>query len=478
MPTTAPTAPASVQESLRIASDQWTASALTAQTLWTRFLGRTAIDAMRDARLAWLIAHARQRSPLYGELWRGLPAQPVLADLPRVTKLTLMAAFDEWCTDRSIRLRDVERFLHDGEIGGRFADRYLVWTSSGTTGVPGIFLQNDAALAAYDAQVGVQLAQQPQLHRQPAPASGQRPPHACHAALVTVDSGHFASIASWRRIARAKPWLRLESISVDLPLAQIVAALDACSPDVVAAYPTVLSLLADEQAAGRLHLQPTGLWSGGEVLTPSTRRRIERAFACPLHNEYGASECLTIGYGCREGWLHVNADWVILEPVERDGSPTPPGVLSHTVLLTNLANGLQPIIRYDLGDRMRLREDPCACGSPLPAMEIEGRSDDIVTLRAADGALRRLVPLALTTVVEEAADIHHFQIVQTAPDRLGLRIADVDRRRAGARACRALRAYLRLQGLSDVRIGLERETPAAAAGSGKLRQVIALPGFD
>ena len=32
-------------------------------------------------------------------------------------------------------------------------------------------------------------------------------------------------------------------------------------------------------------------------------------------NEYGASEALSIAYGCDEGWLHLNADWVVLETV-------------------------------------------------------------------------------------------------------------------------------------------------------------------
>ena len=54
-----------------------------------------------------------------------------------------------------------------------------------------------------------------------------------------------------------------------------------------------------------------------------------------------------MAYDCGQGWLHVNSDWVILEPVEADYSPTPPGQASHTVLLTNLANRIQPIIRYD-----------------------------------------------------------------------------------------------------------------------------------
>ena len=98
-------------------------------------------------------------SPYYRRAWRDLPPGPLrLADLPVVTKGELMAAFDDWSTDRAIAWRDVEAFIAArAHIGERFRDRYLVWTSSGTTGTPGVFLQDAAALAVYDALVSVQL---------------------------------------------------------------------------------------------------------------------------------------------------------------------------------------------------------------------------------------------------------------------------------------------------------------------------------
>ena len=89
---------------------------------------------------------------------------------------------------------------------------------------------------------------------------------------------------------------------------------------------------------------------------------------------------MSIAYACTEGWLHVNADWVLLEPVDAEHRPMPPGEPSHTVLLTNLANRVQPIIRYDLGDSVIAKPEPCACGSPLPAIRVEGRHDDVVSL--------------------------------------------------------------------------------------------------
>jgi phenylacetate-coenzyme A ligase PaaK-like adenylate-forming protein len=173
--------------------------------------------------------------------------------------------------------------------------------------------------------------------------------------------------------------------------------------------------------------------------------------------------------------LHVNSDWLILEPVERDYSPTPPGAMSHTVLLTNLANRAQPVIRYDLGDSVSMKLRPCRCGSPLPTVEVEGRRDDVVALRAADGSVVTLMPLALSTIVEEAAAVHHFQIVQQGPDCLKLRFAPCEgsrRHRAWRAAESALSRYLATHSLDNVRVVLDRSPPIPDARSGKLREVI------
>jgi phenylacetate-coenzyme A ligase PaaK-like adenylate-forming protein len=212
------------------------------------------------------------------------------------------------------------------------------------------------------------------------------------------------------------------------------------------------------------------VWSGGEALTPAARARVEDAFDCPVHNEYGASECLSIGYACRLGAVHVNADYVVLEPVERDGTPTPPGQLSHSVLLTNLANAVQPIIRYDLGDRVREHVSPCPCGNPLPAIDLEGRTDDVLALRSADGSIVKLPPLAISTVVEDSANIHRFQVVQDTADSLSLKVAQADRKRV-AEALDGLRAYLGAHGLANVDVRLDASEPQETR-DGKLRQVV------
>ena len=137
-------------------------------------------------------------------------------------------------------------------------------------------------------------------------------------------------------------------------------------PTVIATYPTTALMLAEETRAGRLRIAPAEIWTGGETLTPAMRRFVEESFGCRVGNSYGASEFLAIGAECRCGQMHLNEDWVILESVDEHLAPVPDGEPGHTTLLTNLANHVQPLIRYDLGDRVTLHREPCACGSALP----------------------------------------------------------------------------------------------------------------
>ena len=442
--------------------------------IWaTRSGGVAAIDAARRERFADLVRFARTHSPVYRDAYRTLPAGDLdAAELPIVTKPALMARFDDWVTDPEVNLAGIEAFLADRkQIGERYLDRYVVWKSSGSTGTPGIYVQDAEALATFDALMAVHLSPLRFAMEHPwemLSGSGR-------AALVAATGDHFASIASWRRVCQASPWIEARGFSIMDSLPRLVADLNAYRPVFLASYPTMLELLAGEQSAGRLKIHPLHLWSGGECLAPSAAAEIERAFGCHVVNEYGASECMSIAYGCSEGWLHVNADWVLLEPVDTAYRAVPAGEASHTVLLTNLANRAQPVIRYDLGDSVVMNPEPCPCGNLLPAILVEGRRDDVVSLHALDGSVVRLLPLALTTVVEEAAPGHRFQIVQTAADRLMVRLDTTvgpDRRAAWRATASALRQYLAGQSLAHVHVDLDRQGPVTDGRSGKLREVI------
>src|SRR5215831_10331394 len=438
----------------------WSLVTRASEVYWTRRAGIAAVNAARRRRFDALIAHARVHSPFYRASYRSLPGSGLSpADLPIVTKSALMANFDGWVTDRKVRLREVVRFLGDHDhVGELYRDRYMVWKSSGSTGTPGIYVQDADAVATYDALVTAQVDNR----EWDAQALWRMISEGGRAALIAATGDHFASIASWRRVCRAHPWRATRSFSVLEPLPRLVAALNEYQPAFVASYPTLLCLLAEEQDAKRLRINPVALWSGGERLPAAMRAAIEKAFACPIANEYGASEALSIAYGCREGWLHVNADWVLLEAVDRDYKPVRPGETSHTVLLTNLANRVQPLLRYDLGDSIIVKPEPCACGNLLPAIQVEGRCDDVVSLCTADGRIVHLPPMALTTIVEESCGAHRFQIVQDTRDCLQLRLEHgPERSEAWTAASAALRAYLMEATLPNVQVTLSADAPVA-----------------
>ena len=94
-------------------------------------------EALRERRLRALVAHARENSPFYKELYRDLPEDFRLSDLPPTDKRTLMARWDDWVCDRELTLAEAEKFMEDrGNIGAWLKGRYLVFTTSGSTGNP------------------------------------------------------------------------------------------------------------------------------------------------------------------------------------------------------------------------------------------------------------------------------------------------------------------------------------------------------
>src|SRR5215467_1145079 len=139
--------------------DWWNVFLGAAEIAWTREAGRVAISAAALRRTKALIEFAGSHSPFYRDKWRGIALDHCdLNELPVVTKPELMSRCDDWITDRSIRREDVERFVRDRtHIGEPLAGKYLVWKSSGSSGVPAVFLQDHTALAVCDALLAVQL---------------------------------------------------------------------------------------------------------------------------------------------------------------------------------------------------------------------------------------------------------------------------------------------------------------------------------
>lgn len=456
--------------------DPWRACVVAAEVSMATNAAAGSLAAMRSQRLAELLAAAAAHSPRYRRLLAGCdPATARLEELPVARKAELMGDFAGWVCDPALSLPALRRFLAEpANIAADCLGPYTAWESSGSTGEPAIFVQDARAMAVYDALEALRRPLLRPFERLLDPWSlGER------IAFVGATGGHFASTVSVERLRRLQPGLasRLRGISFLQPLDRLCDELDAFDPTVLATYPSAAIVLAQEREAGRLKAAPREIWTGGETLSAAGRVFLKEAFACPVANSYGASEFLSLAFECSLGVLHLNSDWAILEPVDAQGRAVPAGHAGTTTLLTNLANHLQPVIRYDLGDRVRLLDAPCGCGSHLPVIEVHGRDDDTLCLAAGVGMPAvRVVPLAVSTVLEEEAGLFDFQLVQQGPRELLLRTRGQGQKmqRTLRKARAALGAFLETQGAKGVRIECRAGESTQCGRSGKFRRVISL----
>ncbi len=436
--------------------------------------GRRRIARLRQERLRDLVTYARARSPYFADRYRDVPEKLTdIGELPPVTRTELMAHFDAWVTDPRVRRDGVEAFVADRtKIGYDYLDRYVVCTTSGSTGTPAILVHDHRALAVYNA-LGYVRAMPDTLLR-PDVARALMRGRGRLAAVFATD-GHFLGNTMMARRLRSVPWRAgmQRLFSALAPIGEIVAALNAFQPVVLGGYPSVLDVLATEQRAGRLHISPVLVNAAGETLTETARQRIGSAFGCRVGNHYGTSEAVGLTYECSAQRLHVNSDWYILEPVDERNRPLPPGQLSHGALVTNLANRVQPIIRYQIGDQIMVRRETCSCADPFPVIEVNGRTDDVLTFSAPDTTVR-VLPLAVATVAEQTPGVEACQLIQRGPTNLTVRFRASAAGQSAA-VWEALRTrlgtYLAELGADAVSIEKDDLPPQLHPRSGKFRQV-------
>jgi phenylacetate-CoA ligase len=165
------------------------------------------------------------------------------------------------------------------------------------------------------------------------------------------------------------------------------------------------------------------IFTWGDSLFPHYRELIERVFGCRVTDCYGLGEGLQCAAQCEQhDALHEAMHGVIMEIVDHDGMPVPPGALGR-VVVTRLAAGPMPLIRYDTGDIAHFVEGPCACGRALRRVSrIQGRATDVVTTPAGD----RLIVHFFTQIFEMIPEIAQFQVRQERPEAITIRYVHGD----------------------------------------------------
>jgi phenylacetate-CoA ligase len=95
-------------------------------------------------RLRALIAHAVAASPYYREVLGpdAASGDVPLAELPTLPKATLMDNFDRIVTDPRVRRAELEAHLSGPGADRPYLGRYKLFSTAGTTGVRGLFVED------------------------------------------------------------------------------------------------------------------------------------------------------------------------------------------------------------------------------------------------------------------------------------------------------------------------------------------------
>ena len=432
---------------------------------------RAQLAAHQQQRLETVVRHAATHSPFYrrwfaktGPLGEG-PVE--LARLPVLDKSLLMEHFDELVCDPRLRRDQLLDRVSQMTRDQLYLDRYRVMLTSGSSGRPGLFVYDPVGWRSIGAQfvrASSWAGLRPSLPRQRvAWLGGAAPSHLTRQGAATLSVGLH----------------RVLALPVTLPLPQLVEALNQFQPTYLHVYPSVAMWLADEQQAGRLQLSPHMLVTGAELRTPEMTQRLQDAFGVRPFNAYGCTEGL-FGSECEHHQgIHLFEDATLVENLDADGRPVPAGQPGARLLVTNLHNLVQPLLRLEVTDLVTLDPDPCPCGRNLVRVSaIHGRSEDVLFLAARDGGRVAVHPLQFALLTRDP-QVREFQVIQDGPV---LRILIVPSHTAAAgndpletRLGQAVTQQLVGLGVHDPQITVERRHQLARSAGGKLKLVIADP---
>ncbi len=373
-------------------------------------LDRDALKKLQNERLRELVAFVREASPYFKELYRDIPEDFTLTDLPPTGKEELVLRYSDWVTERGIEKQDVLKHLEGSGPVSLFAGKYSALHTSGTTGEPMPMLRDSYHNVIHGAMLKRRLLGEfaefmdVKKHRR--------------AAVIFTEKG-ASSYNSYLRTIAANPGYEDNFIVVSTlePTGKIIKTLDEFRPEQISGYPSALALLSGAQLDGKMDIHPKMIASSAELMTEDIYYMVKKAFNCRIVNNYCSTEGGEAAMACDCPHLHINEDWVIIEPVDRKGNiiPVDSDEWSDGILITDLSNQIQPIIRYRMNDSVRIHSKDEGFDNPFFWMEIRGRTGGVFEFCG-----HSFLQVYLFKCVENTSIFTQF--IQNSPDEMEIRI--------------------------------------------------------
>jgi phenylacetate-CoA ligase len=382
--------------------------------------------AARDEMLRAMLRSAVDASPWHRDRLAGADIDQITSDdlssLPTMTKSDLMENWDAIVTEPTVTLSDAQRVL-DAHAGGepfRFLhNRFLVVATGGSTGVRGVLVGDEHW---YGATLGSDFA----VGR--AQAAAGLMPDLDVAGTVKMARLNATSpvhvTATIPAILGGDGGTEFHVVGPGTPIGEGVDRLNRLQPHMLVGYPSMLEVYANEERAGRLHIRPSRVGAIAEPLTAEVKELVEATWGVSVSNTYATSEGFVAKSWGGSAQLYQPDDVVIMELVDDENRPVDSGVEASKLLLTFLHNRIQPLIRYELTDRVSWAERPDGC--PWEGQWLsppQGRSDDVFRYGAEGEVL--VHPHVFRSALLADPAILSYQVRQTAAGA-DIRVVPVD----------------------------------------------------
>jgi putative adenylate-forming enzyme len=393
-----------------------------------KFRSRAALEAWQARRIKRFLTSQLPRAPFYRRF-----ADSALTQLPIVDKGVLLEHFTEM-NSAGISLEEATSVALASEGSRDFSPvlrGITVGLSSGTQGSRGIFM---ASAHERNKWAGIMLARVLTRNMIVQLLLGKAPLKV--AFFMRANSNLYTTLASSR--------IDLRFYDLLGGLDRHLQALQAQHPAILVAPSRILGKIARLVIEQRIRLDPVKVIAVAEVLEPDDRRCIEQAFGGVTHQLYQCTEGF-LAYTCEQGVLHLNEEFIHVEPEWLDAEHT-----RFVPVITDFTRTTQYFIRYRLNDILRVRPTACACNNPSMALAaIEGRCDDILWLPCAQGMeLRALYPDTIRHAISIAPNaLPDYRIEQRA-HAFHIAVSD-DAQASYESVADALRQAARRQGLAD-----------------------------
>ena len=194
-----------------------------------------------------------------------------------------------------------------------------------------------------------------------------------HDRVACLDTDPAAVMISFPRACELVPTAESYCVSTGAGFERSLHLLSRLEPTALVSVPSIIEKTLDAalESSSPIPRAIRRVIYIGEGMDAALRKRVQATLGADVFSYYGSSETSALGIECAaHDGIHLFGSRTLFE-LDRERNSTDRGEL----IVTTLVQKALPLLRYRLGDLVRLRPGACACGLDDPRIDVLGRSE-------------------------------------------------------------------------------------------------------